>query len=71
MIAEEKRAKGKVRGIVWRDGGWWYNRTFKGIRRWFNLETKDFRKRSSGSKNCLRAPRLSGMTRWKSIVRVS
>ncbi len=35
------KAKNGTRGIVWRDGGWWYNRSTKGIRRWFNLETKD------------------------------
>ena len=59
MIAEEKRAKGKVRGIVWRDGGWWYNRTFKGIRRWFNLETKDFSQAIERKQELLDSPSLA------------
>ena len=59
MIAEEKRAKGKVRGIVWRDGGWWYNRTFKGIRRWFNLETKDFSQAIERKQELLDCPSLA------------
>jgi hypothetical protein len=31
----------RVKGIVRRDREWWYKRTFKGVRRWFNLETND------------------------------
>lgn len=35
------KAKTGTKGIVLRDGGWWYNRTVNGVRRWFNLETRD------------------------------
>ena len=59
MIGAEKRAKGRVRGIVWRDGGWWYNRTFKGIRRWFNLETKDLSQAIDRKRELLESPSLA------------
>jgi hypothetical protein len=59
MIGAEKRAKGRVRGIVWRDGGWWYNRTFKGIRRWFNLETKDLPQAMERKNELLESPSLA------------
>jgi|GEM_PF-5430838 len=35
------KAKNGTRGIVWRDGGYWYNRATNGIGNWFNLEAKD------------------------------
>ena len=55
----QPRTKGKVRGIVWRDGGWWYNRTFKGIRRWFNLETKDLSQAIERKQELLDSPSLA------------
>jgi site-specific recombinase XerD len=59
MIRAEKRAKGKVKGIIWRDGGCWYNRTFKGIRRWFNLETKDLSQAIERKHELLESPSLA------------
>jgi hypothetical protein len=71
MIRAEKRAKGKVKGIIWRDGGCWYNRTFKGIRRWFNLETKELSQAIERKHELLRASRLPETTRSRSMARVS
>ena len=58
MLEVEKRAKSKVKGIVWRDGGWWYNRTAKGIRRWFNLETKDLSQAIERKQEVIESPSL-------------
>ena len=58
MLEVEKRAKSKVKGIVWRDGGWWYNRTAKGIRRWFNLETKDLSQAIERKHEVIESPSL-------------
>lgn len=52
------KVKNGTKGIVSRDGGYWYNRTTKGIRHWFNLETKDLSTAIQRKLEILESPNL-------------